>query len=91
MLTVREEAEAAQRASASAQPPESPGIYRSLRKRPNLNYAQAAGEASLFNIHLSWLWPITVPANGSCKNFIQCLMRYVSMVPWKAWPCDAQL
>ncbi|CAL5227844.1 g10876 [Coccomyxa viridis] len=42
--SVREEAEAAQRASASAQLPESPGIYRSLRKRPNLNYAQAADD-----------------------------------------------
>ena len=46
IITVREEAEAGQRAGASAQPPESPGVYRSLRKRPNLNYAQAAGEYS---------------------------------------------
>ena len=41
---VKEETKAGQRASGSAQPPDSPGVYRSLRKRPNLNYAQAAGE-----------------------------------------------
>jgi len=41
---VKEETKAGQRGSGSTQPPESPGVYRSLRKRPNLNYAQAAGE-----------------------------------------------
>lgn len=46
MSAVKEEAEPGQDPGASAQPAESPGVYRSLRKRPNLNYAQAAGYQS---------------------------------------------
>ena len=46
MCAVKEEAERGQDPGASAQPAESPGVYRSLRKRPNLNYAQAAGDLS---------------------------------------------
>ena len=44
----------------------------------------------VLSFNSSSLWPLTVPPNGSCI-FIQCLMKYASMVPWKAWPCGAQL